>query len=451
METATGVTVDSAVADSALVEEIFAKDTWTQDDCRQLYAALFNVTNGADKFRGFANRTLAAAPDPSGAAAVKAGLIHYMLGNFAEAASALAAGTDNRDRRWHQGLCYRKMELYSKAIDEFTLAADRGWDEAEAKVAVAQCQCLAGDTAAAEKAVEQLASNTGLSEYFVLRGLVAEAASDYDSAEEAYGEALELDPKSQSALFRLAFLYDMHGDEDQAVDLYAQCLETPPVNTNAAINLSVLYEDAGRWDDAEHALTSVLSVQPNHERAKLYDRDVTGSRSMYYDEDQERRTVQHNAVLDIPVTDFELSVRARNCLKKMDIHTLGDLLRVTEADLLGSKNFGETSLIEIKTMLSQKGLQLGQEVDPTPSLPSAIIPAEGQAASDSHGILGKPVAELELSVRARKTLERLGLATVGDLTSKAESELLTCKNFGQTSLNEIKQRLGELGLSLRGR
>ena len=49
-------------------------------------------------------------------------------------------------------------------------------------------------------------------------------------------------------------------------------------------------------------------------------------------------------LLEIPVTDFELSVRSRNCLRKMNIRTLGDLTRTTEAALLASKNFGETSL-----------------------------------------------------------------------------------------------------------
>ena len=84
---------------------------------------------------------------------------------------------------------------------------------------------------------------------------------------------------------------------------------------------------------------------------------------MYYDEDQARRIAKRNAVLDIPVTDFELSVRARNCLKKMNIRTLGDLVRITEAELLAYKNFGETSLKEIKDMLTAKGLRLGQALE----------------------------------------------------------------------------------------
>jgi hypothetical protein len=68
-------------------------------------------------------------------------------------------------------------------------------------------------------------------------------------------------------------------------------------------------------------------------------------------------------MLDTPVTDFELSVRARTCLKKMNIRTLGDLLRITEAELMSYKNFGETSLFEIKKMLSAKRPALGQGLE----------------------------------------------------------------------------------------
>jgi DNA-directed RNA polymerase subunit alpha len=63
--------------------------------------------------------------------------------------------------------------------------------------------------------------------------------------------------------------------------------------------------------------------------------------------------------------------------------------------------------------------------------------------------MSKSVADLELSVRSRKALQRLNIATVGELASRTEAELLGCKNFGQTSLNEIKQQLGSFGLGLR--
>ncbi|MHC4998202.1 MAG: DNA-directed RNA polymerase subunit alpha C-terminal domain-containing protein, partial [Planctomycetota bacterium] len=64
-------------------------------------------------------------------------------------------------------------------------------------------------------------------------------------------------------------------------------------------------------------------------------------------------------------------------------------------------------------------------------------------------ILNKTMDDLGLSLRARRALDRLGVKTVLELISKTEAELLGCKNFGVTSLNEIKEQLEGLGLGLR--
>jgi DNA-directed RNA polymerase subunit alpha len=190
----------------------------------------------------------------------------------------------------------------------------------------------------------------------------------------------------------------------------------------------------------------VLKTAPNHPRARLFMKDVESARSMYYDDD-DRRGDKRNLVLEIPITDFELSVRSRNCLKKMNIKSLGDLLKTTEQELLSYKNFGETSLNEIKALLAQKGLRLGQAVDgeKAPVANRAPVVAENVAPE----VMGKSVADLELSVRSRKALQRLNINTLSELASRTEAELLGCKNFGQTSLNEIKQQMASFGLGLR--
>ncbi len=178
-------------------------------------------------------------------------------------------------------------------------------------------------------------------------------------------------------------------------------------------------------------------------------KDVESARSQYYDEDGDRRGGRTDAVLNIPITDFELSVRSRNCLKKMNIKSLGDLLRTTEQELLSYKNFGETSLNEIKALLAQKGLRLGQAADPAGAAAATRRPSVAAAGNVAPEVLGKSVADLELSVRSRKALQRLNINSLSELASRTEDELLGCKNFGQTSLNEIKQQLGTFGLSLR--
>ncbi len=63
-------------------------------------------------------------------------------------------------------------------------------------------------------------------------------------------------------------------------------------------------------------------------------------------------------------------------------------------------------------------------------------------------LANKPVDQLNLSVRTMNCLRRGGIVTVGELTTKTERDLLTLRNFGQKSLNEIKDKLAELSLAL---
>jgi len=63
-------------------------------------------------------------------------------------------------------------------------------------------------------------------------------------------------------------------------------------------------------------------------------------------------------------------------------------------------------------------------------------------------MLSRPIAELELSVRARNCLDGASILTLGDLVSLSENEVMNLKNLGKTSLNEIKSKLAERGLSL---
>jgi len=63
--------------------------------------------------------------------------------------------------------------------------------------------------------------------------------------------------------------------------------------------------------------------------------------------------------LKTPVQELELSVRANNCLEAVKVETVGQLVQMTEADLLKIRSFGKTSLREIKRKLADIGLSLG--------------------------------------------------------------------------------------------
>jgi DNA-directed RNA polymerase subunit alpha len=83
--------------------------------------------------------------------------------------------------------------------------------------------------------------------------------------------------------------------------------------------------------------------------------------------------------------------------------------------------------------------------------PVAAIGATSVSTPDAERLrelLGQPVDIIELSVRASNCLKAAKIRTIGDLVSRKDDELISYKNFGKKSLDEIKERLTELNLSL---
>lgn len=276
----------------------------------------------------------------------------------------------------------------------------------------------------------------------------AMAEGNTEAAVDFYRHAVEADSSDVALLFQAAFRFDLAGEENLALETYKKAYAQGPAPINLLLNLAVMHEDAGDYAMAERLLKQILDTDPNHARAKLYMKDVLASKGEKIEDDLEKDKFKRNALLDTPVTDFELSVRARTCLKKMNIRTLGDLVRATEAELLSYKNFGENSLAEIRQMLAAKGLRLGQGRDEAHRVARKQM-IDQFKGTNQEAILGKGVSELNLSVRARRALQLLSIQTLGDLISHTEAELLGVKNFGATSLTELRNKLAEYGLSLR--
>jgi len=284
--------------------------------------------------------------------------------------------------------------------------------------------------------------------HFQFAGLL-QSDGDKPSAIKHLERAVDLDPAHTGALFQLGYVNDLAGNDDEAISYYERCLKHPPVHLGAVNNLGVLYEDNEKYDKAADCFNRILRADPTDERARLFAKDAEAARTMYYSPEDERSWSIQSQVLEIPVTDFELSVRSRNCLKKMNIRTLGDLTRVTEAQLLASKNFGETSLGEINEIMRAKGLRLGQSLEQGAMYEQRYRP-QSNLTAEEQAVMGKPVSELNLSVRARKCMSRLGISTLGELVLRTADELLEAKNFGMTSLSEVREKLIQYGLKLRG-
>jgi len=314
-----------------------------------------------------------------------------------------------------------------------------------------ESELAAGDEEVARKNLEEeLASSpegfAETAEGCYLAGRAAELARDWEAALDHYEAARIADPTHRAAMFRQGYLAERCGLDETALDAYETLVKLLPIDKTVLFNLGVLYEDAGRDIDAAACYDTIVRTDPTDRRARLYLQDARSAIDMYYDEDLERKEDRLNQILRTPITDFELSVRARNCLNKMNIVTLGDLVRQTEQELLSYKNFGETSLNEIKEILSSKNLRLGMaHEEAVASIEAATRP---RATGENAEILNRPISDLDLSIRARRTVENLGCLTLGDILQHSEEEMLSMPNFGVTSLQELKRKLGELGLKL---
>ncbi|MGA2135407.1 MAG: DNA-directed RNA polymerase subunit alpha [Bryobacteraceae bacterium] len=81
-------------------------------------------------------------------------------------------------------------------------------------------------------------------------------------------------------------------------------------------------------------------------------------------------------------------------------------------------------------------------------LPEAAEDVSEHGMDKMGEILNRSVEELELSVRSYNCLKNANIQTIGELVQKTEAEMLRTKNFGRKSLNEIKEILANMGLSL---
>ncbi len=423
---------------------LFADELPSLADIRRLcgltHTSEANIMKFAEQVEANMSRT-----GQSGRLATGIGL--YILGRNKEAVDKLEKATDCKEKYIYLGCTLRRLGRFDEAIKSFDESSKHGAEKLSVTLEKVATYRRAQNFDAAHKQLKGCANFENVSaEYHYQLARLLEAQGQYDDATENYKLALELAPDHPNALFHLAYRCDLAGDEEAAMDYYRAIGMSSPMYVSALLNLAVLYEDAERYDKAVGCVDKVLDSHPNHKKALLFRRDIESSKTMVYDEEREKKRTRQAKILDTPISDFELSVRSRNCLRKMHIDTLGDLLRITEAELLSYKNFGETSLHEIKDILEPKGLRLGMATED-----EALEEAEEMEEQESEeaSLLSKPVDDLQLSVRARSALQRLGIRILGDLTQKTEAELLGCKNFGVTSLNEIKKALTNLGLGLR--
>lgn len=285
-----------------------------------------------------------------------------------------------------------------------------------------------------------------------LDGFLTELKGDLEQAFQRYEEALELDSEHVRTLFRKAKLLQIHAEsvedsdqspEELAKEIYEKIMNITPAHEGPILNLGVLYEDEGDFHRAKDCYKLILEDQPNHSVAEMYMEDAQASLNLSYNEERLRQQMQKSRLLNRNVSEFEFSQRIQTAFDQLRIETIGDLLQCTEQELLSCENFGKLSLKRLRNFLDSKGLSLARKGRKRVTLKPSPPP------EDTDDIMKKPVEEFDWSARSQRAMKRLSVFTVNDLVEKTEEELLDCQNFGETSLQEVKDTLNELGLSLK--
>ena len=402
------------------------------------------------------------------------GAAAFALGRFRQAIQYLNQIEDSRTTAYLKGLALARLNRGHEALGLLRESIKAHPDRKELLVAEIETLAQIGEVDEAHSRLEAFNSaHPDDVDGLYLRGYIQEHTGAMEDALDTYREVLSRSESHQNALFRLGFALDLYGEDDEAIKVYEQLREARPTFPNAVCNLGVLYEDREEYDKAIRCFQWVLNADPYNKKAELFLKDARASVDMYYDEEQERLEDKFNQILRTPITDFELSVRSRNCLAKMQIESLGDLVQKTESELLSYKNFGETSLAEIKEILQSKGLHLGmslgmdeearqarekaiaiifnlQSKAPTPTArPGGGTETASPVSEGDPETNARPIGEIAFSMRIKRALANLNVNTLGDFAHHTESEFLSIKNFGQTSLDELKKKIGEYGVTLR--
>lgn len=377
----------------------------------------------------------------------RAGVGSFLLSRQAQADRLLAQVSKDGVALYVHGQCLTSLNRPEEAANRFDLAARAGVDPVGCTLRRAGAIRAAGRVDEAEKLLRSVAASAASrAEYSFQMGCIWADRGDSLTAVEYFERAVDMDPHHSRALFWLAAENALRGNDDEAIRLYERSLSRPPFYIGALLNLGLLYEDRENYQAAAFCFRRIREYDPNNEFAELYLKDIEATQGMYYDEDQAKQEARLKQLLGRPVTDFELSVRSRNCLQAMNINSLGDLTEVSEQELLAGKNFGETSLMEIRELLAAHGLRIGQHLH---KIHSRELVVDQSLSPEEQAMMNKLVGDLNLSVRSRKCMARLNIQTIGQLVQRTPDELLSSRNFGVTSLNEIRQKLGEVGIRLR--
>ncbi len=204
--------------------------------------------------------------------------------------------------------------------------------------------------------------------------------------------------------------------------------------------------------------SNVEIINPDHVIATLTD-DVQFNVEMTVENGRGYRTAEENAGKEreigvIPVdSSFSPVARVKHEIEETRVGQRTNYDRLVLEIWTNGTVSPQMALVEAAKILRKHLNPFIQYAEPGPEIgvgEEAAVPGTEDAAANSEleRKLNMSLAELDLSVRATNCLESEGITTVRDLVIRSDEELLEVRNFGETTLREVKQKLTERGLTL---
>lgn len=208
----------------------------------------------------------------------------------------------------------------------------------------------------------------------------------------------------------------------------------------------ILHDESVEVINPDHPLCTLTDDVPLHIEMTVQNGRGYRPAAEGHEEELEVGAIPIDALYS-PVTRVEYKVEDTRVGQRTNYDKL--ILRIWTSGTINP----EMALVEAAKILRKHLNPFVQYYEPGPGLP-----ADGSTSLDGGGYGGEDMetqrklnmslAELELSVRATNCLESEGITTVRDLVSRNEDQLLTVRNFGETTLKEVRQKLNEIGLDL---
>lgn len=201
---------------------------------------------------------------------------------------------------------------------------------------------------------------------------------------------------------------------------------------------------------------AVQIINPEHIIATLTD-DVPFVVEMHVENGRGYRTADENVEQEreigvIPVdSSFSPVVRVKYEIEDTRVGQRTNYDRLVMEIWTNGTVSPQMALVEAAKILRKHLNPFIQYAEPGPEVGAEAVPETTGTEQVDHELerkLNMSLAELELSVRATNCLESEGITTVRDLVNRTDEELLEVRNFGETTLKEVKTKLQERGLTL---